>query len=106
LTGVLPGAGGTVATFLSYSAERRASRNPEEFGNGAIEGVAGPEAANNASAGGSMVPLLALGIPGSGTTAIMLAAFQLYGLQPGPLLFAEKPELVWGLIARLYITNA
>lgn len=105
-TGVLPGAGATVATFLSYSAERRASGNPDKFGDGAIEGVAGPEAANNASAGGSMVPLLALGIPGSGTTAIMLAAFQLYGLQPGPLLFAEKPELVWGLIASLYISNA
>ena len=104
--GVLPGAGATVSTFLSYSAERKASKNPSEFGKGAIEGVAGPEAANNASAGGSMVPLLALGIPGSGTTAIMLAAFQLYGLQPGPLLFAEKPQLVWGLIASLYISNA
>jgi len=104
--GVLPGAGATVSTFLSYSTERKASKNPSEFGKGAIEGVAGPEAANNASAGGSMVPLLALGIPGSGTTAIMLAAFQLYGLQPGPLLFAEKPQLVWGLIASLYISNA
>ena len=104
--GVLPGAGATVSTFLSYSAERNASKHREEFGKGAIEGVAGPEAANNASAGGSMVPLLALGIPGSGTTAIMLAAFQLYGLQPGPLLFAEKPQLVWGLIASLYISNA
>jgi putative tricarboxylic transport membrane protein len=105
-TGVLPGAGATVATFIAYGAERRASRHPEKFGHGAIEGVAAPEAANNASAGGSMVPLLALGVPGSGTTAIMLAAFQLYGLQPGPLLFAEKPELVWGLIASLYISNA
>ncbi len=104
-TGVLPGAGATVATFLSYEAERRASRHPASFGKGAIEGVAGPEAANNASAGGSMVPLLALGIPGSGTTAIMLAAFQLYGLEPGPLLFTEKPELVWGLIASLYVSN-
>jgi len=103
--GVLPGAGATLATFLSYAVERRVSRHPEEFGSGAIEGVAGPEAANNASAGGSLVPLLALGIPGSGTTAMMLAAFQLYGLRPGPLLFAEKPELVWGLIASLYIGN-
>jgi putative tricarboxylic transport membrane protein len=103
--GVLPGAGATVSTFLSYSAERNASKYPAEFGKGAIEGVAGPEAANNASAGGSIVPLLALGIPGGGTTAIMLAAFQLYGLQPGPLLFAEKPQLVWGLIASLYISN-
>ena len=77
----------------------------DEFGRGAIEGVAGPEAANNASAGGSLVPLLALGIPGSGTTAVMLAAFQMYGLQPGPLLFAQESRLVWGLIASLYISN-
>ena len=81
-------------------------RPPEEFGDGAIEGVAGPEAANNASAGGSLVPLLALGIPGSGTTAVMLAAFQMYGLQPGPLLFAQDSTLVWGLIASLYVSNA
>ena len=104
-TGVLPGAGATVASFLSYDSERRFSKNPEEFGDGAIEGVAGPEAANNASAGGSLVPLLALGIPGSGTTAVMLAAFQMYGLQPGPLLFEENSQLVWGLIASLYVSN-
>lgn len=103
--GVLPGAGATIATFLSYATERRASRTPDKFGSGMIEGVAGPEAANNASAGGSLVPLLALGVPGSGTTAVMLAAFQLYGLQPGPLLFAQRPDLVWGLIASLYIAN-
>jgi len=106
IIGVLPGAGATVATFLSYNLERRMSKNPEKFGTGMIEGVAGPEAANNASAGGAMVPLLALGIPGSGTTAMMLAAFQLYGLRPGPLLFAQRPDLVWGLIASLYIGNA
>ena len=105
LTGVLPGAGATVAGFLSYDAERRLSKVPEEFGKGAIEGVAGPEAANNASAGGSLVPLLALGVPGSGTTAVMLAAFQTYGLQPGPLLFAQDSVLVWGLIASLYVSN-
>ena len=104
-TGVLPGAGATVASFLSYDAERRFSKAPEEFGNGAIEGVAGPEAANNASAGGSLVPLLALGIPGSGTTAVMLAAFQMYGLQPGPLLFSQDSALVWSLIASLYVSN-
>jgi putative tricarboxylic transport membrane protein len=104
-TGMLPGAGGTVATFLAYNVERNASKHPEEFGHGAIEGVAGPEAANNASAGGAMVPLLGLGIPGGGTTAVMLAAFQLYGLTPGPLLFQQKPDLVWGLIASLYIGN-
>ena len=104
--GVLPGAGATVASFLAYDAERRASKTPGEFGDGAIEGVAGPEAANNASAGGSLVPLLALGIPGSGTTAVMLAAFQMYGLQPGPLLFTQDTTLVWGLIASLYVSNA
>ncbi|MDA1093114.1 MAG: tripartite tricarboxylate transporter permease [Acidobacteria bacterium] len=104
-TGVLPGAGATVASFLSYAVERRVSRTPEAFGQGAIEGVAGPEAANNASAGGSLVPLLALGIPGSGTTAVMLAAFQMYGLQPGPLLFTQEAGLVWGLIASLYVSN-
>jgi putative tricarboxylic transport membrane protein len=104
-TGVLPGAGATVASFLSYAAERRVSKTPDAFGRGAIEGVAGPEAANNASAGGSLVPLLALGIPGSGTTAVMLAAFQMYGLQPGPLLFTQQSGLIWGLIASLYVSN-
>jgi putative tricarboxylic transport membrane protein len=94
-----------MATFLSYGVERSASKHPQEFGHGAIEGVAGPEAANNASAAGAMVPLLGLGLPGSGTTAIMLAAFQLYGLTPGPLLFDQNPDLVWGLIASLYIGN-
>jgi putative tricarboxylic transport membrane protein len=103
--GILPGAGSTLATFLSYDVERRSSKTPEKFGKGMIEGVAGPEAANNAAAGGSMVPLLALGIPGSGTTAVMLAAFQLYGLRPGPLLFTQNANLVWGLIASLYISN-
>jgi putative tricarboxylic transport membrane protein len=103
--GILPGAGGTTATFLSYSLERATSRHADQFGQGAIEGVAGPEAANNASAAGALVPLLGLGLPGSGTTAVMLAAFQLYGLTPGPLLFEQQPELVWGLIASLYIGN-
>jgi putative tricarboxylic transport membrane protein len=102
---VLPGAGGTFASFLSYGIEKSVSKHPEEFGHGAIEGVAGPEAANNGSAAGAMVPLLGLGIPGSGTTAVMLAAFQLYGFTPGPLLFQQKPDLVWGLIASLYIGN-
>ena len=104
-TGILPGAGATVASFLSYHAERRVSPEPHTFGHGAIEGVAGPEAANNASAGGSLVPLLALGIPGSGTTAVLLAAFQMYGLQPGPLLFEQDAQLTWGLIASLYVSN-
>jgi putative tricarboxylic transport membrane protein len=104
-TGILPGTGGTFATFLSYGVERSVSRRPQEFGRGAIEGVAGPEAANNACAAGAMVPLLGLGIPGSATTAVMLAAFQMYGITPGPLLFGEQPVLVWTLIASLYLAN-
>lgn len=104
--GILPGAGATIASFLSYNVERRFARGRHEMGQGAIEGVAGPEAANNASAGGALVPLLALGIPGSATTAVMLVAFQMYGLRPGPLLFASQGDLVWGLIASLYISNA
>ena len=86
-------------------AEKRLAKRPEEFGHGAIEGVAGPEAANNAAAAGVLVPLLALGLPTSATAAILLAAFQQFGLQPGPLLFATQPDLVWGLIASLYIGN-
>jgi len=85
--------------------EKRLSDHPEEFGKGAIEGVAGPEAANNAAAAGVLVPLLTLGLPSSATAAVMLAAFQQYGLQPGPLLFASRPDLVWTLIASLYIGN-
>jgi putative tricarboxylic transport membrane protein len=104
--GALPAGGAEIPTFLSYMAEKRLSDRPEEFGRGAIEGVAGPEAANNAAAAGVLVPLLALGLPTSATPAILLAAFQHYGLQPGPLLFASEPELVWGLIASLYIGNA
>jgi putative tricarboxylic transport membrane protein len=92
-------------TFLSYAAEKKLSKHPEEFGNGAIEGVAGPEAANNASAAGTLVPLLTLGLPTTATAAIMLAGFQQFGLQPGPLLFVMNAELVWGLIASLLIAN-
>src|SRR6188474_3332914 len=103
--GVLPMGGSVIPTFLSYFAEKRFSAHPEEFGHGAIEGVAGPEAANNASAAGVLVPLLTLGLPSSATAAIMLAAFQQYGLQPGPLLFASRPDLVWTLIASLFIGN-
>lgn len=103
--GTLPAGGAEIPTFLSYAIEKRLSRHPEEFGNGAIEGVAGPEAANNAAAAGVLVPLLSLGLPTSGTAAVMLAAFQQYGLQPGPLLFASSPDLVWGLIASLYVGN-
>jgi putative tricarboxylic transport membrane protein len=103
--GALPAGGAEIPTFLSYWLERRLSPHPEEFGKGAIEGVAGPEAANNAAAAGVLVPLLTLGLPTSATAAIMLAAFQQYSLQPGPLLFASNPQLVWGLIASLYIGN-
>ncbi|BAS26264.1 tripartite tricarboxylate transporter permease [Limnochorda pilosa] len=104
--GALPAGGAEIPTFLSYSLERRLSRQKDEFGKGAIEGVAGPEAANNAAAAGVLVPLLTLGLPTSSTAAIMLAAFQQFGLQPGPLLFQTAPDLVWGLIASLYVGNA
>jgi putative tricarboxylic transport membrane protein len=103
--GALPSGGAEVPTFLSYATEKRLSRHPEEFGEGAIEGVAGPEAANNASFSGTLVPLLTLGIPTSATAAIMLAAFQIFNLQPGPLLFTENSALVWTLIASLYVGN-
>jgi putative tricarboxylic transport membrane protein len=105
ITGVLPGAGATVASVLSYTTEKRLAKRPEEFGQGAIEGVAGPESANNAAAMGAMVPMLSLGIPGSNTTAIMLGALMMYGLQPGPLLFQKQPDLVWGLVASMYFGN-
>ena len=103
--GALPAGGSEIPTFLSYLTEKRLSKNPEEFGHGAIEAVAGPEAANNAAAAGTLAPLLSLGLPTSATAAIMLAAFQQYGLQPGPLLFDSNPDLVWGMIASLYIAN-
>ena len=103
--GVLPCGGTVIPTFLSYLIEKRLSDTPEEFGHGAIEAVAGPEAANNAAAAGVLVPLLTLGLPSSATAAVMLAAFQQYGLQPGPLLFSARPDLVWTLIASLYIGN-
>ena len=104
--GALPAGGSELPTFLSYGIERRLSRHREEFGRGAIEGVAGPEAANNASAAGTLVPLLTLGLPTSATAAMLLAAFQQYGLRPGPLLFQNEPALVWGVIASLFVGNA
>jgi putative tricarboxylic transport membrane protein len=103
--GAMPAGGAEIPTFLSYAVEKKLSKHPEEFGKGAIEGVAGPEAANNASVTGSMTMLLALGLPVSATAAIVLAAFQQYGLQPGPLLFQSNAALVWGLIASMYIGN-
>jgi putative tricarboxylic transport membrane protein len=103
--GTIPAGGSEIPTFLSYATEKRLSRRPEEFGKGAIEGVAGPEAANNAASTGTMVPLLTLGLPTSATAAILLSAFQQYGLQPGPLLFESNSALVWGLIASFYVGN-
>ena len=103
--GALPGAGSTVASFISYTVAKRFSRHPEEYGKGAIAGVAAPEAANNSATAGAFVPLLTLGIPGSATTAIMLGALFLYGLQPGPLFFTENPDVVWPIIASMYIGN-
>ncbi|MGL5864389.1 MAG: tripartite tricarboxylate transporter permease [Dermatophilaceae bacterium] len=103
--GAIPAGGAEIPTFLSYLTERRLSTRPEEFGTGAIEGVAGPEAANNASAAGAMVPLLALGLPTNATAAVIIAAFMSYGIEPGPLLLTTEPDLVWVLIASLFIGN-
>jgi putative tricarboxylic transport membrane protein len=104
--GAMPAGGAEIPTFLSYVTEKRLSKHSDEFGKGAIEGVAGPEATNNASAAGGLVPLLSLGLPTSATAAVLLAAFEQYGIQPGPLLLQNEPELVWGLIASLFIGNA
>jgi putative tricarboxylic transport membrane protein len=101
----MPAGGAELPTLLSYAVEKRLTKHPHEFGHGAIEGIAGPEAANNASAAGTLVPLLTLGLPTSATAAILLAAFQQFGLQPGPLLFEREPALVWGVIASLYVGN-
>jgi putative tricarboxylic transport membrane protein len=106
--GTIPAGGADVATFLSYAAEKKLAKGPvkRQFGKGAIEGVAGPEAANNAAAAGVLVPLLTLGLPTTATAAIIISAFQSYGIRPGPLLFDTQPALVWALIASLYIGNA
>ncbi|MGP5013483.1 tripartite tricarboxylate transporter permease [Glutamicibacter ardleyensis] len=103
--GALPAGGAEVPTFLSYVTEKKLSKHPEEFGHGAIEGVAGPEAANNASAAGTLTPMLALGLPTNATAAVMLAFLTMKGIQPGPLLFENEPALVWTLIASLFIGN-
>jgi putative tricarboxylic transport membrane protein len=105
IIGVLPGAGSTIASFISYGIEKSVSKHPEKFGTGVVEGVAAPEGANNAETGGALVPMLTLGIPGSGTTAILLAALILWGLKPGPLMIQENPQLFWGLVASMYIGN-
>jgi putative tricarboxylic transport membrane protein len=105
LIGIIPAGGITTASFLAYLAEKRVSKHPERFGTGVIEGVASPEAANNAASISGFAPLLALGIPGSPTTAVMLAGFMMWGIRPGPLLFQTKPDLVWGLISSKFIGN-
>ncbi len=105
LVGVLPGAGSTIASFISYGVEKAVSRRRSEFGTGVIEGVAAPEGANNSETGGALVPLLTLGIPGSGTTAVLLVALVLWGFKPGPLFIPENPALFWGLVASMYIGN-
>ncbi|MEQ8229288.1 MAG: tripartite tricarboxylate transporter permease [Rhodospirillales bacterium] len=103
--GVVPGAGATVASLMSYSIEKSASRTPEKFGKGAMPGLVAPECANNAASAGAMVPLLTLGIPGSASTAVLLAALLMWGLKPGPLLMEQNPEFAWGLVASMYLGN-
>jgi putative tricarboxylic transport membrane protein len=105
-TGVAPGAGATVASLMSYSVEKSVAKKPEQFGKGAMPGLVGPEAANNAATSGAMVPLLTLGIPGSASTAVLLGGFLMWGLQPGPLLMEQNPDFAWGLIGSMYLGNA
>lgn len=103
--GILPGTGASVASAVAYGTEKRVAKDSENFGKGDIRGLAAPESANNAAAGGAMVPMLTLGIPGSGTTAILLGALLLFNVTPGPLMFEQRPEIAWGLIASMYIGN-
>src|SRR6187549_97336 len=103
--GILPGGGAVISSFASYALEKRLSKTPERFGKGAIEGVAGPEAANNAAAGGAFIPLMTLGIPPNVVMALLLGAFVIHGLQPGPLLITQNPGLFWGIVASMYIGN-
>lgn len=105
VVGVLPGAGATIASAMTYSNERKLAGNTGKFGDGDLRGIAAPEAANNASACGSFIPMLTLGVPGSGTTAVMMGALTLYNITPGPQLFAEQPDIVWSLIASLFVGN-
>ncbi|MCM3712574.1 tripartite tricarboxylate transporter permease [Halalkalibacter oceani] len=105
VVGILPGAGATIASLMSYSLEKQVSKTPEKFGKGHMPGLVAPESANNAASSGAMIPLLTLGIPGSGATAVLLGAFLMWGLQPGPLLMEQEPEFAWGLIASMYLGN-
>ena len=104
--GILPGGGAVISSFASYALEKRLSRSPARFGQGAIEGVAGPEAANNAAAGGAFIPLMTLGIPPNVVMALLLGAFIIHGLQPGPLMMSQNPTLFWGIVVSMYIGNA
>ncbi len=105
LLGIVPGGGPVTASFMSYALERRIAVRPERFGQGAIEGVAGPESANNAAVGGSMIPLLSLGIPGNAVTALLLGSLVIHGIQPGPLFMSQRPDLFWGVVASMYVGN-
>lgn len=105
LIGVIPGGGPTIASFASYAIERRFSRYPERFGTGTIEGVAGPESANNAAVAGAFIPLLTLGIPGNVVIALLLGAFMIHGVVPGPALIAQHPNVFWGVVASMYVGN-
>jgi putative tricarboxylic transport membrane protein len=105
LVGILPGAGATISSFVAYALEKRRSRHPERFGAGAIEGVAAPESANNSATAAGFIPLLTLGIPGNVVTALMLGAFLLHGITPGPTLLTQKPEMFWGVVTSMYVGN-
>ena len=105
LIGIIPGSAHIISSFVSYAVERRLSKHPERFGHGAIEGVAGPESANNSATSGAFVPMLALGVPSGPIPAVMIAAMMVHGISPGPLLIAQQPELFWGFIASMYVGN-
>ena len=105
IAGLLPGAGASLGSFLAYMAEKSMAKDKNKFGKGGVRGIAAPEAGNNAAAGGALVPMLTLGVPGSGTTAVLLALLMTLNITPGPLLFTERPEVVWGLISALLIAN-
>ena len=105
LVGIIPGSAHIISTFISYAVEKKISRKPEEFGKGAVAGVAGPESANNAATSGAFVPMLALGIPSGPVTAVLIAAMMVHGVQPGPLMITQQPDLFWGFIASMYVGN-
>ncbi|MGH2394934.1 MAG: tripartite tricarboxylate transporter permease, partial [Candidatus Limnocylindria bacterium] len=105
LIGIIPGSAHVISSFVSYALERRLSRTPDEFGKGAVAGLAGPESANNSATSGAFVPMLALGVPSGPIPAVMLAAMMVHGVSPGPLLIRQQPELFWGFIASMYVGN-